>query len=86
MLVDDWYEAKGKHLLQGKVGRKPTFKDSEVMTLKLAADFIPYPGEMQFLGFIRANYHALFPDLLDQSQFNRRARSLRLLVEALRRD
>lgn len=86
VLVDDWYEAKGKYLLQGKAGRKPIFKDSEVITLMLAADFIPYPGEKQYLGFIRANYRALFPDLLDQSQFNRRARNLRHMVEALRRD
>jgi len=86
VLVDDWYEAKGKHLLRGKVGRKPTFKDSEVISLMLAADFIPYAGELQFIGFVRANYHALFPDLVDQSQFNRRARNLRNLVEAMRRD
>ena len=86
VLVDDWYEAKGNKLLKGKVGRKPTFKDSEVITLMLACDFIPYPGELQFLSFIRANYLALFPDLVDQSQFNRRARHLRHLVEAMRRD
>lgn len=86
VLVDDWYEAKGKVLLEGKRGRKPTFKDSEVMTLMLASDFIPYPGEMQFLGFVRANYLALFPNLIDQSQFNRRARHLGHLVEAMRRD
>ena len=86
VLVDDWYEAKGKHLLQGKVGRKPMFKDSEVMTLMLAADFMPYPGELQFMGFIRANYLDLFPELVDQSQYNRRTRQLRHLVEAMRRD
>jgi len=34
---------------------------------------------------MRANYLALFPLLPDQSQFNRRARALRLLVEELRR-
>ena len=37
------------------------------------------------MGFIRANYLALFPQLLDQSQFNRRARQLRLLIEAIRK-
>lgn len=85
VLVDDWYQAYGKELLKGKVGKKPTFSDSEVITLMLAQDFIPYPSETQFVGFIRANHLALFPKLLDQSQFNRRARSLRLLVEQLRR-
>jgi len=47
-------------------------------------DFIPFPGETQFLGFMRANYLTLFPRLIDQSQFNRRARALRLLLEELR--
>jgi hypothetical protein len=85
VLVDDWYQFKGARLLKGKPGAKPTFSDSEVMTLFLAMDFIPFPSETQFLGFIRANYLALFPKLLDQSQFNRRVRALRLLVEELRR-
>src|SRR5262249_11691096 len=47
-------------------------------------DFIPYPGETQFIGFMRANYLHLFPKLFDQSQFHRRARALRFLVERLR--
>jgi hypothetical protein len=85
VLVDDWYKEHGKQLLRGKVGSKPEFTDSEVITLLLAMDFIPFPSETQFLGFIRANYLGLFPKLLDQSQFNRRARNLRLIVEQLRR-
>jgi hypothetical protein len=85
VLVDDWYQDHGKRFLFGKVGSKPEFSDSEVMTLVLAMEFIPFPSETQFLGFIRANYLDLFPKLLDQSQFNRRARSLRLLIEQLRR-
>ena len=85
VLVDDWYQAQGVQLLAGKRGQKPRFSDSEVLTLLLLMDFVPFPGERQFLGFIRANYLALFPQLVDQSQFNRRARSLRLVLEALRR-
>ncbi|MEN8174108.1 MAG: IS982 family transposase [Chloroflexota bacterium] len=85
VLVDDWYQAKGQKMLKGKPGPKPTFSDSEVMSLVLAMDFIPFPGETQFLGYIRANHLALFPELLSQSQFNRRARSLRLLIEEMRR-
>ena len=85
VLVDDWYQQHGVEMLKGKRGAKPTFSDSEVITLLLAMDYLPYPGETQFLGFIRANHQALFPKLLDQSQFNRRARGLRLLVEELRK-
>ena len=86
VMVDDWYKRKGQALLNGKPGAKPTFSDSEMMTLMLAQDFIPYPGETQYVGFIRANYRREFPQLVDQSHYNRRARSLRYLIEQLRRD
>ena len=86
VLVDDWYQEKGRDLLQGKVGRKPEFSDSEMITLIVAEDFIPYPGEKQYLGYMRANHHELFPRLVDQSQFNRRARGLRHLIETMRRE
>jgi hypothetical protein len=85
VIVDDWYKTYGIRLLRGKPGAKPEFADSEVITLLLAMDFIPFPSEAQFLGYMRANYLHLFPKLLDQSQFNRRARGLRMLVETLRR-
>jgi hypothetical protein len=85
VLVDDWYQQEGVRLLKGKPGAKPGFTDSEIITLMLAQDFIPYPSETQYIGYIRANYLDLFPRLVDQSQFNRRARNLRLLVEQLRR-
>ena len=85
VLVDDWYQQHGVKYLAGKAGQKPIFTDSEVITLVLAQDYIPYPSETQYIGFMRANYLDLFPKLLDQSQFNRRARSLHLLIEVLRR-
>lgn len=84
VMVDDWYESEGKRLLQGKPGVKPRFRDSEVLTLALVQDYIPYPGEQQYVEFMRANYANLFPNLLSQSQFNRRLRGLRNLLEALR--
>jgi hypothetical protein len=86
VMVDDWYEREGKKLLKGKPGVKPIFRDSEVLTLALVQDYIPYPSEQQFVEFMRANYGDLFPELLDQSQFNRRLRGLRSLLEALRRN
>lgn len=85
VLVDDWYQAKGIKLLYGKTGSKPVFTDSEVITLMIVQDYIPFPSETQFVEYVRANYLELFPKLVDQSQFNRRARSLRFLVEQLRR-
>jgi len=86
VIVDDWYQNNGKKSRNGKPGCRPTFTDSEVMTLMLAGEYIPYPGELQFVGYIRANHHALFPNLLSQSQFNRRTRNLRKLIEEMRRD
>jgi hypothetical protein len=65
VIVDDWYQTKGKTLLAGKVGRKPIFSDSEVITLMLAADFIPYPGEQQFIGYIRANHKTIVSPIVE---------------------
>lgn len=85
VVVDDWYQTHASRFLRGKRGVKPTFTDSELITLLLALDYFPFPGETQFVEYIRANYLALFPTLVDQSQFNRRARALRWLVEELRK-
>nr|WP_228016544.1 IS982 family transposase [Leptolyngbya ectocarpi] len=85
VLVDDWYQVYGHRLRPRLPGARCRFSESEMLTLLLAMDYFPYPGEQQFLGFIRANHLSLFPSLLDQSQFNRRARRLAGLLEALRR-
>lgn len=86
VLVDDWYKVKGQEMVKSKPGAKPDFTDSEMLTVMLAQDFIPYAGERQYVGHIRANYRREFPKLVDQSQYNRRARGLRSMVELLRRE
>ena len=85
LFVDDWYQAHAAGWRRGQAGAKPLYSDSEVITLLLLMDFLPFPEETQFLGFVRANHPSLFPQLLSQSQFNRRARRLWPWVEALRR-
>jgi hypothetical protein len=58
VLVDDWYQDQGKRLVPPVSALpvlQPAFSDSEVLTLLVAMDYFPYPGEQQFLGFIRAN-------------------------------
>lgn len=82
--VDDWYQKEGVGWRAQKPGMRPVCTDSEILTLMVAQDYLPYPGETQFLGYMRANYVALFPNLPDQSQFNRRAKGLRELLERLR--
>ena len=84
VLVDDWYQEHAGFYRQGQPGQKPDFQDSEVMTIMLAMDFIPFPSERQFVEYVRANYLALFPKLLEQSQFNRRARAVAPLLEKYR--
>jgi hypothetical protein len=56
VLVDDWYREYGPKPLAGKPGAKPEFSDSEMITLMLAQDYIPYPSETQYIGFICANH------------------------------
>ena len=85
-LVDDWYQRKGARLLGRTVGSKPEFSDSEVLTLMLAIDIFEFTSERRFVCFIRADHLALFPKLLTQSQYNRRARSLQYLLDELRKE
>lgn len=84
VLVDDWYQEHAGASRKGKPGQKTEFQDSEVMTIMLAMDFIPFPSKQQFVEFVRANYSSLFPKLLEQSQFNRRARAIAPLLEEFR--
>ncbi len=84
VLVDDWYQMAGGDLRDRTVGAKPDFSDSEMLTLMLAVDLLEFTSERRFRAFIQANYLRLFPQLLTQSQFNRRARALRFLLDALR--
>ncbi|QLE46100.1 IS982 family transposase (plasmid) [Nostoc sp. C052] len=85
VVVDDWYQKQVKKTTLLKPGVKVRMSDSEIMTLALVMDYLPFPGETQFLGFIRGNYFEWFPNLLDQSQFNRRLRKLDGMLENLRR-
>lgn len=85
VLVDDWYQSDGKSLEYNSPGAKPEMSDSEILTLALIMDYLPFPGESQFIGFIRANYGQWFPTLLERSQFNRRLRRLEHKLESLRR-
>ena len=84
VMVDDWYQEHATKFRSGQPGKKPDFSDSEVMTVMITMDYIPFPSERQFLEFLRANYLSLFPNLLDQSQFNRRARQVAPLLEGFR--
>jgi len=83
-IVDELYQTHAPTFLKGKVGTKPEFADSEVLTLMIAQHWCGFQKEATFLRFIHNNYLYLFPRLLDQSQFNRRARNLCWLLNRLR--
>ena len=83
-VVDELYQQQVPSCLAGKVGCKPEFSDSEVLTLMIAQHWCGFQKEATFLRFIKNNYLALFPRLLDQSQFNRRARNLCWWLNRLR--
>lgn len=83
VIVDDWYQAHAPRLLAGKAGAKPTFSDSEVITLALAQHWCGFAKEREWLRFIRNNHAALFPKLVSQSEFNVRARNLCWLIRQL---
>lgn len=85
VIVDEWYQQKGQALVGRTVGVRPTFSDSEVLTLMLAIDIFEFSSERRYLSFMRANYLQLFPHLLSQSQYNRRANQLRYLLNELRK-
>jgi hypothetical protein len=84
VMIDDWYQTHATDFRKGQPGKKPDFSDSEMMTVMIAMDYIPFPSERQYVEFLRANFLALFPDLLEQSQFNRRVRQVAPLLEAFR--
>ena len=83
-IVDDWYQQHGSGLLAGKAGRKPFFSDSEVITLSVAQHWLGIPDEREFLRLLRNNFLPLFPRLVSQGQFNRRARNLCWLTNIMR--
>jgi len=84
LVVDNWYLTEGHKYLTGKPGRKPAFTDSEMITFIILKEFLQFKAERKFLGFMHGNYLEIFPDMVDQGQFNRRSRALRLVVDNLR--
>lgn len=85
VLVDDWYQSTTHHAMPAVPGPAPALAPSEVLTVLLAMDLVPFPSERGFLGFLRSTHGDLFPTLPHQSQFNRHARRLCGLLEPLRR-
>ena len=87
VLIDDAYQqlitSLGRRLRRR--GPEPIFGDSEVITVSLIIETFFHGHEDLGLAFVRQYHHALFPQLLDKSQFNRRRRCLTGVMELIRR-
>jgi hypothetical protein len=55
-----------------------------MITFMILKEFLQFSSERKFMGFMHGNYSDMFPDMVDQSQFNRRSRALRLIMDKLR--
>lgn len=84
VITDDLYNCCCLSLLRPKPGPQPQLADSEVLTLTLAQQLLGFDSERAFLSFARSNLRHLFPDLVDQSQFNRRVRALAWALHRIR--
>ena len=85
VLVDDWWRTE--HPSAGRKPRRPPrLSDSEVLTLAVLAQWPRWRSERDFFRFAEAHLRSYFPNLLCQSQFNRRIRALKPEMHALQRD
>lgn len=87
VLIDDSYQRidlslrpNRKYAPQGT----PEFSDSEVITIALFAETVFHGDEDKSLHFIRQYHLDMFPNLLDNSRFNRRRHQLTQVMEAIR--
>ncbi len=84
-LVDDWRRAEHPSAAR-KPGRPPRLSDGEVLTLAVLSQWPRFRSERDFWRFADAHLRGHFPNLLSQSQFNRRVRTLEPELRALQRD
>ncbi len=84
-VVDDVYRERLAAALRHRPGPAPTLSDSEVLTLAICAEWGPWDSERGFWRFAQRRLRHLFPRLVDQSEFNRRRRSLYPALAAIQR-
>ena len=75
-LVVAAYVFADEYPVPARCGRKPLVSDAELVALAVAQAAIGISSDRQFLGLIGRVLPGWFPHLPDQSQYNRRLRSL----------
>ena len=84
-IVDDLYRERVALTLARRPGPTPALSDSEVLALTICAEWGPWDSERGFWRFARERLRHLFPRMVDQSEFNRRRRSLYPALAAIQR-
>jgi DDE family transposase len=84
-VVDDLYRERLAAALRHRPGPAPVLSDSEVLTLAICAEWGAWDSERGFWRFVCLRLRHLFPRLVDQSEFNRRRRSLYPALAAIQR-
>lgn len=87
LMVDEWLQSDGhaQRYLRPEGGAPPRLTDAEMLTLLLAHQLAQSKWrERRWLRYLRHNYQAWFPNLTTQSAYNRRARNLSGVLNALR--
>jgi hypothetical protein len=82
VLIDDWWRAHSRSA-RPKVGRTALLSDPEVLTLAVLAQWPRFRSERDFFRFADTHLRPYFPNLLSQSQLNRRIRALEPEMRAL---
>jgi Transposase DDE domain len=80
--VDDWRRASRPPTRRGP-GRPTLMSDAEVLTLAILCQWPRWRSERDFWRFADAYLRPYFPNLLSQSQLNRRIRALEPELKAL---
>lgn len=87
VLVDDWWKANRSSCSSAprEPGRPASLSESEVLTLAILAQWPRFRSERDFWRFASWHLRKYFPNLLSQSQLNRRVRALEPEMRALQR-
>src|ERR671913_1083157 len=86
VLIDDWVSDVRPREPKRRPGRPTLLSDGEVLTLAILCQWQRFRSERDFWRFADAHLRGYFPDLLSQSQLNRRIRASEAELRSLQRD
>jgi hypothetical protein len=86
VLIDDWVSDVRPREPKRRPGRPTLRSHGEVLTLAILCQWQRFRSERDFWRFADAHLRGYFPDLLSQSQLNRRIRAAEAELRSLQRD